>query len=76
MLADGEEEGRRVEDEDTPVAASVAWSAARAGDRDGLVFSLLVSCDDGAVSDESAASIGSDEGSGARKRGDGGLAMG
>lgn len=40
-------------------------------DGEGLAFSLFVSCDEGVVPEESGASTGSEEGSGAERRGDG-----
>ena len=40
-------------------------------DGEGLAFSLFVSCDEGVVPEELGASTGSEEGSGAGRRGDG-----
>ena len=62
-----------VDDEDEGALAVVGWP--NGSDEGGLVFSLF-SCDEMAVSDESAPSARSEEGSWVRKRGDVGRAGG
>jgi hypothetical protein len=66
----GGEDEWMIVDEDDEAALVAAWEKASEGV--GLAFSLLFSCDEVAVSEESAPSARSEDGSCVRKRGDAG----